>query len=111
MPRTAALLLALAAVPVAAQVPAANAFSDRLAALPLLQRTAVLRRAVLDSGVVCKRVLGGRFQQSYRNLKMWTVNCAGGLDYGLFIGPDASVQVRPCGDLVKLKLPVCRPMR
>ncbi len=85
-----------------------NPFSDRLAALPEMQRRAVLRRAILDSGAACKPISGGAFQQDHKNLKMWTVRCGPRQDYGMFIGPDSSVQVRPCRDLPGLKLPACR---
>jgi hypothetical protein len=27
----------------------------------------------------------------------------------VFVGPDASVQVRYCGEMAELKLPTCRP--
>ena len=108
--RIAALIALAAAAPLAAQVPAPNDFSDRLARLPELQRNAVLRRALLDSNSYCKRIEGGRFQQAYKNLKMWTARCDGKYSYAVFIGPDASVQARPCGDLARLKLPACRPV-
>ena len=108
-----AALLALAAVaaPLGAQVPTPNSFSDRLAKLPPLQRNAVLRRALLDSNSYCKRIEGGQFQQSYKNLKMWTTRCDGKYSYAVFIGPDASVQARPCNDMARLKLPLCRPAK
>ncbi|MEH3107480.1 MAG: hypothetical protein PGN09_09405 [Sphingomonas fennica] len=85
-----------------------NPFSDRLAALPEMQRRAVLRRAILDNKMACKPIGGGRFQQDYRNLKMWTVRCGPRQDYAMFIGPDSSIQVRPCRDLPGLKLPACK---
>lgn len=85
-----------------------NPYNQQLAKLPDLQRRAVFRRAVLDSGQRCKRVDKSLQQGGYRNLIMWTVRCAApGGDYGVFVGPDGSVQVRPCRDLKGLKLPVC----
>lgn len=102
-----AILAATAAVaPVVAQPP--NPFSDRLQKLDELRRHAVVRRAILDSGESCKRVERVGISGRYKNLVMWSARCTPGGDYALFIGPDASVQVRSCGDVVKLGLPACR---
>lgn len=96
------------AAPAMAQKPAPNAFSDRLAQLNDMQRFAVLRRAVIDAGEICKRVTASNRQGSLRNLVMWTVRCAPATDYGVFIGTDGSVQVRRCSEHAQLKLPLCR---
>ncbi len=85
-----------------------NPFSDRLQRLNELQRHSVLRRAVLDSGEICKQVDRAAISGRYRNLVMWTAHCTTGGNYGLFIGPDASVQVRPCPQTKSLGLPPCR---
>jgi len=100
------LAASVALAPAAAQP--ANPFSDRLQKLTQLQRHSVLRRAILDSGETCKRVDRAAVSGRYKNLTMWTARCTAGGDYGVFIGPDSSVQVRPCGDLGKLGLPLCR---
>lgn len=97
---------AMTAPAVAAQPP--NPFSDRLQKLDELRRHAVLRRAILDSGEACKRVERAGINGRYKNLMMWSARCTPGGDYALFIGPDASVQVRSCKDQVKLGLPACR---
>jgi len=104
--RFVALVVALTAFSAAAAQPA-NPFSDRLQRLSELQRHSVLRRAVLDAGESCKRVDRAGLSGRYKNLVMWTARCTPGGDYGLFIGPDASVQVRPCGQLKGLGLPQC----
>ncbi|MGH6780556.1 MAG: hypothetical protein ACREB5_00415 [Sphingomonadaceae bacterium] len=99
----------LAAAPATAQMkPPSNPFSDRLAGLNDLQRNAALRRAVLDSGQYCKRVEWSAKQQQYKNLVMWVARCNPGGDKAVYIGPDGTVQVRPCKDAAQLKLPVCR---
>jgi hypothetical protein len=67
-----------------------------------------MRRAVLDEGKYCKRIGPVAYQGPYKNLEMWTVQCDRGANYAAYIGLDGSVQVRPCEDLAKLKLPVCR---
>ncbi len=50
-----------------------------------------------------------RLQGRFKNLVMWTARCKVGGDYGVFIGPDGTVQVRQCRQMAELKLPVCRP--
>ncbi|TAK17608.1 MAG: hypothetical protein EPO38_00525 [Rhizorhabdus sp.] len=96
---------ALAAAPAAALN---NDFSNQLKKLSPIQQRATMRRAVLDSGQYCKRIGPVAYQAPYKNLEMWTVQCDRGAAYAVFIGLDASVQVRPCRDLVTLKLPACR---
>jgi hypothetical protein len=100
------LTASVAAVPAAAQP--ANPFSERLQTLSELQRHSVLRRAILDSGQPCKRVDAAGVSGRYKNLVMWTARCTPGGAYGVYIGPDASVQVRPCGQAKTLGLPECR---
>lgn len=95
----------LVAVPAAALT---NDFSNQLKKLSPLQQRATLRRAVLDNGQYCKRIGPVAYQAPYKNLEMWTVRCDRGANYAVFIGLDASVQVRPCADLAGLKLPTCR---
>lgn len=99
---------AIAMPAIAATPPAALSYSDKLAKLDPLRRSAVLRRAVLDGGERCKRVTASTRQGMWKNLVMWVARCEPGGDYGIFIGPDGSVQVRPCADMPKVKLPKCR---
>ncbi len=105
-----AALIALAATLAVATpaLAAGNAFSDQLRKLSPLQQRATMRRAVLDDGKYCRRIGPVAYQRSFKNLEMWTVQCDRGAAYGAFIGLDGSVQVRPCADLVALKLPACR---
>ena len=108
MMRALVLGLALALAPAPAFAQSAEAFSTRLAQLPPMQRLAALRRAILDSGQLCKRptdaVRGGQF----KNLLMWSVRCVPGGDYSVFLGPSGLVQVRPCKQHAQLRLPACR---
>lgn len=97
-----------AAIAPAAAATKANPYSDQLAKLSELQRRAVLRRAILDSGEQCKRVDKAGRTGTHGNLIMWSARCSSGGDYAVYIGPDGSVQVRPCADAAKLKLPACR---
>ena len=104
----AALIPALLLVAATPALALKNDFSDRLKKLPTLQQRAVLRRAVLDDSQYCRRIGPVAYQGPYKNLEMWTVRCDRDVAYAAFIGLDGSVQVRPCQDLAKLKLPACR---
>ena len=101
---------ALAAVPVQA-VTIANPASDQMAQLSVIQRKGALRTALLDSGVRCERVEKTNIQGPWANTIMWRAKCAGDprYDYAVFVGPDASIQVRYCAEMAELKLPACRP--
>ena len=106
------LAAALAAAPLQAAMTIANPASDQLARLTVLQRKGALRAALLDSGLACTRVEKAAIQGPWKNMIMWRAQCSATdprYDYAVFIGPDASVQARPCPDLAQLKLPVCRP--
>jgi len=96
----------LSVAPAGAQT--ADAYSNRLLKLNVLQRHSVLRRAILDSGEACKRVDRAAVSGRYKNLVIWTARCTPGGDYGVFVGPDASVQVRQCAQTKALGLPPCR---
>jgi hypothetical protein len=80
---------------------------DALHKLDDLNRAIALKRAILDSGLACKRVTRSGYVQEHENLSMWTANCDGKTDYAIFVGPDSSVQVRRCADLAQFKLPAC----
>jgi hypothetical protein len=106
--------VALLASPAIAQAPAAQAqtaegYSARLANLSELQRYAALRSVLASSGQACRRVETAERSGSMRNLAMWTVRCTPTGEYGVFLGPDGSAQVRTCTDIAKLKLPSCAP--
>jgi len=99
-------LLAVA-TPALAAPPPQPSYNDRLRALTELQQRAVLRRAVIDSGMYCGRVEGASYRRPWENLQMWTVSCGRGGDYAVFVGPDGSAQARKCGEMAQLKLPAC----
>ena len=103
--------LAVTAAPLQA-VKIANPASDQLAKLSSLQRRGALRGALLDSGYACTRVEKAAIQGPWKNMIMWRAQCSATdprYDYAIFVGPDASIQARPCADLAELKLPRCRP--
>jgi len=97
----------------ASAVAIANPASDRLTQLSDIPRRAALRAALIDSGLWCKRVEAAALQGPWKNLMMWRAKCDltdPRLDYAVFVGPDGSVQARPCADMAYLKLPACRPL-
>ncbi|WP_116091222.1 hypothetical protein [Sphingomonas crusticola] len=103
--------LVLVATPLQA-VTIANPASDQLAKLTSLQRRGALRGALLDSGYACTRVEKAAIQGPWKNMIMWRAQCSATdprYDYAVFVGPDRSIQARPCADLAELKLPRCRP--
>lgn len=111
----AAMLLALAGCNDAPEPPVAeanaiaapNPFNERLRTMQEPLRHATLMRAIIDSGQICKRVSSATYRGAYQNLDMWTATCDGGGQWGIFLGSDASVQVRACGELQQLGLPPC----
>lgn len=80
---------------------------DGLHDLNDMNRAIALKRAIYDSGSICKRVEQSGYVQEYRNLSMWTARCDNKRDWAIFIGPDGTAQVRLCRDLAELGLPAC----
>ncbi len=81
---------------------------DRLFKMSELDRAIGLKRAIYESGSICKRVTETRFIGPYKNMDMWAVRCADKRDWALFIGADNSVQVRLCKDTEAVGLPSCK---
>jgi hypothetical protein len=101
------LACAVGAAPVLA-IGVTNDFNDRLRSMSTTQQRATMRRAVLDHNLYCRHIGPVAYQVPYKNLQMWVVKCDKGAAYGAFIGPDGSVQVRSCADLVTFKMPACK---
>ena len=80
---------------------------DQLHQLDDMNRDIALKRAIYDSGSVCKRVEKSGYVQEHKNLSMWMASCDNGRDWAIFVGPDGSAQVRLCRDLTELGLPPC----
>ena len=85
-----------------------SAAQDRLHQMSELDRSIGLKRAIYESGSICKRVTETRFIGPYKNMDMWAVRCADKRDWALFIGADDSVQVRLCKDSEAVGLPSCK---
>ena len=84
-----------------------NPFNDRVLALSLADRNGALGRAVTTDDNRCGRLSKSISRGLYGNLGFWEVRCVPGGDYGVFLGPDGSVQVRSCAEMKALKLPAC----
>ena len=76
-----------------------------------LNRAIALKRALQDTKVACRLVTKSGYVGEYENTSYWTATCEDKFkrtrDWALFIGPDESVQVRLCEDVVKAGLPAC----
>ena len=84
---------------------------NRMHQLNDLNRAIALKRALYDSKAECRRVTQSGYVGEYENTSQWTATCEDKFkrtrDWALFIGPDESVQVRLCEDVVKAGLPAC----
>ena len=88
-----------------------SAGQDRMHQLNDMNRAIALKRAIYDSGAECRLVTKSGFVGEYKNTSYWTATCEDKFkrsrDWALFIGPDESVQLRLCEDVVKAGLPAC----
>ena len=85
-----------------------SAEQDRLHQLGDMDRDIALKRAILASGLRCKRVVRSGYVAEHQKLSMWSADCDDKRSWGIFVGADGSAQVRPCTDMAKFKLPECR---
>jgi len=84
---------------------------DKLHQLDNMNRAIALKRAIFETGAQCGRVTKSGYVGEYENTSYWTASCEDKFgrvrDWALFVGPDESVQVRLCEDVVKAGLPAC----
>ena len=85
-----------------------SAAQDQLHNLDDATRDIGLKRAIIESGMPCRRVLRSGYVQEHQTLSMWAAECTDNRNWAIFVGPDGSAQVRPCQDLKGLGLPECR---
>ena len=90
------------------QIVVRSAEQDRLHQLSDMDRDIGLKRAILESGLRCKRVTKSGYVQEHNKLSMWMASCDDGRDWAIFVGADGSAQVRPCVDMPRLGLPECK---
>ena len=76
-----------------------------------MNRAIALKRAIYETGAECRTVTKSGYVGEYKNVSYWTASCQDKFgrsrDWALFVGPDESVQVRLCEDVVKAGLPAC----
>jgi hypothetical protein len=84
---------------------------NRMHQLNELNRAIALKRALHDSKADCRLVTRSGYVGEHENMSQWTATCEDKFkrtrDWALFIGPDDSVQVRLCADVVAAGLPAC----
>lgn len=84
---------------------------DKLHQLDDMNRAIALKRAIHETGAECRRVTKSGYVGEYENTSYWTATCEDRFgrtrDWALFVGPDESVQVRLCEDVVKAGLQPC----
>jgi hypothetical protein len=84
---------------------------DKLHQLDDMNRAIALKRAIYEAGSDCRRVTKSGYVGEYENTSYWTATCEDRFgrnrDWALFVGPDESVQVRLCEDVVKAGLAPC----
>lgn len=84
---------------------------DKLHQLDDMNRAIALKRAIHETGADCRRVTRSGYVGEYENTSYWTATCEDKFgrtrDWALFVGPDESVQVRLCSDVVKAGLDPC----
>jgi hypothetical protein len=85
-----------------------SAEQEQLHRLDAMARDIGLKRAILASGMRCKRVTESGYVTEHNNLSMWSATCADKRQWAIFVGPDGSAQVRPCDQMAQFKLPECR---
>lgn len=90
------------------QIAVRSSEQDQLHQLSDMNRDIALKRAILASGLRCKRVVRSGYVAEYNKLSMWAAECDDKRSWGIFVGPDGSAQVRPCTDMARFKLPECR---
>jgi hypothetical protein len=84
---------------------------DKLHQLDDMNRAIALKRAIYEAGSDCRQVTQSGYVGEYENTSYWTATCEDRSgrkrDWALFVGPDESVQVRLCEDVVKAGLQPC----
>ena len=90
------------------QIVVRSAEQDRLHQLSDMDRDIGLKRAIIESGLRCKRVTKSGYVQEHNKLSMWMASCDDDRDWAIFVGADGSAQVRPCVDMARLGLPECK---
>ena len=118
MRRTVPCLLAIAtlsscsqgenpAPPVQNEIMVRSEAQQQLFNLGDLDRAIALKRAIIDQGLRCARVVSTGYVTRYKDMDVWTATCDDDRQWSLFVSANDSVQVRLCADNEKIGLPAC----
>ena len=95
------------APPVQNEITVRSAAQQQLFNLGDLDRAIALKRAIVDQGLRCTRVVSTGYVTRYKDMDVWTATCDDDRIWSLFISANDSVQVRLCADNEKIGLPAC----
>ena len=79
----------------------------QLASASEMNRAIGLKRAIVDSGRSCKRIIGSHALAPWTNLQAWQADCDDGKSWSVFVAASGVARVRSCADAQVLKLPLC----
>ena len=95
------------APPIQNEIMVRSAAQQQLFNLNDLDRAIALKRAIIDQGLRCTRVVSTGYVTRYKDMDVWTATCDDDRIWSLFISANDSVQVRLCADNPKIGLPAC----
>jgi len=95
------------AAPVQNEIMVRSEAQQQLFNLGDLDRAIALKRAIVDQGLRCTRVVSTGYVTRYRDMDVWTATCDDDRQWSLFVSANDSVQVRLCADNEKIGLPAC----
>jgi hypothetical protein len=96
------------AKPVSA-TPDAAAYRKTLLGLSQGQRNSVFFKAIAANNGACPEVKTSAYQEDYKDMSMWVVQCALTGDWAVFVNGAGFAQTRQCSQEKALGLPECKP--
>ena len=98
---------AIDAAPPKPEIKVQGEAQKQLASASEMNRAIGLKRAIVDSGRSCKRIIGSHALAPWKNLQAWQADCDDGKSWTVFVAANGAAQVSPCADAKELKLPLC----
>ena len=95
------------APPVQNEIMVRSEAQQQLFKLGDLDRAIALKRAIVDQGLRCTRVVSTGYVTRYKDMDVWTATCDDKRVWSLLVSANDSVQVRLCDDNEKIGLPAC----
>ena len=90
--------------------PDPSIYRKKLLALSPEARGDVLFKAIASGNGACPSVEKSAYQEDYKDMSMWAVQCALSGDWAVFVNGSGFAQVRQCDQETKLGLPACKPL-